>query len=1163
FENGSLSGTVSFTVPATTFDGEPATGNVTYTIKANGETLATGTAACGEAVSVPVTLPAAGSYSIVVTLTNATGDSPAASVATYAGKDTPEAPEVTVTYDSAAATATISWTAVTGTVNGGYMDATAVTYTVTRYPGATVVAENITATTATDDLTGVNGKIYYTVEASADGLTSQAGQSNSILLMAALVPPFLETFDNAEALEPFTIINANGDTNYSGEPNTWHFYDNHARVSYNSTMAMDDWLISPAIKLEAGKAYDVVADLWANGMTFPERVEVKMGKAATIEGLTTVLLEPTLIGTTYTEPYKLSVSVTVDADGEYYIGFHGMSDADMYALHLDNFGVTAPLAESAPAAVDDFSVTADPAGALSVNITFTAPAKAIDGSALTSLDKIVLKRGEDEVKTWDNPAPGAALAHTDAVEEGGDYTYSVQAFNADGAGLVKEASAFVGFTRPEAPTGVKLQETANPGEVTLTWNAVTADLNGVALPASEVTYQVFKMASYSRTPVSEKISGTSFTFQAVEAGTQDFVQFMICAYDYAGESAVAYSPFKPVGTPYTSFDIYSEEDFGKYVFGLDETGGGEWYAGGYKAVPGIKSDADGSGLMLYMVAYSIDDAASISTGKIDLSATEKPGMVFYTYPFGEDDTNVITVTVTDVATGETSQVYTSTVAETGEILSWNRVNVDLAAYASKTVQLTIEACTKSYGYVLVDGWKVDTMRDYDLAATGITAPATVAAGADFDVAVTVANNGTKDASDFTVALFADGEKLAEKTVESLASCKNTVLTFATAMDALASEPVEFYANVTYTADENSANNTSETIEVAPKISKLPRVTDLAAEAAADGVALSWSEPDIENIQPEPVLESFEDAEYGAQEYEGWTFVDVDQSPVGTLFYNYEIPGITWRVTPLAYVLLDSDEITLDAYQPHSGKHCFASIFNANYSAVDDWAISPTLTGDAQTITFWAKSVSGTYMDDIEMYYSTGSLDPKDFEKVGETVKYVPAEWTQYSFEVPAGAKHFAVRSCSGDGDALLLDDFSFVPAGATADLSIKGYDVYRDGEKITDEPVEECEYTDTEATDGEHTYVVITVYTTGISAPSNSVTLIYDGIADATAAGIAITAGKGSITVTGAEGKLLTVAAADGKLYFNGAAAARQTIAAPAGIYVVKAGTKTAKVAVK
>ena len=93
--------------------------------------------------------------------------------------------------------------------------------------------------------------------------------------------------------------------------------------------------------------------------------------------------------------------------------------------------------------------------------------------------------------------------------------------------------------------------------------------------------------------------------------------------------------------------------------------------------------------------------------------------------------------------------------------------------------------------------------------------------------------------------------------------------------------------------------------------------------------------------------------------------------------------------------------------------------------------------------------------------------------------------------------------------------------------------------------------------------MVVTVYTTGSSAPSNAAVIEYDGIADATAAGIAITAGKGTITVTGAEGKLLTVAAADGKLYFNGAAAARQTIAAPAGIYVVKAGTKTAKVAVK
>ncbi|MDE6285658.1 MAG: hypothetical protein K2L99_01530, partial [Muribaculaceae bacterium] len=199
----------------------------------------------------------------------------------------------------------------------------------------------------------------------------------------------------------------------------------------------------------------------------------------------------------------------------------------------------------------------------------------------------------------------------------------------------------------------------------------------------------------------------------------------------------------------------------------------------------------------------------------------------------------------------------------------------------------------------------------------------------------------------------------------------------------------------------------------------------------------------------------------------------------------------------------------------------------------------------------------------ERYYSTGSLEPADFKKVA-AVDEVPEEWTEYKFEVPAGAKHFAVRSCATGALMLMLDDFTFAAAGGTsADLSILGYDIYRNGEKINDEPVDECEYLDADAPDGTLSYSVITVYTAGISAPSNIAEVEYDGIADATAAGIAITAGKGTVTVTGAEGKQLTVAAADGRIYFSGTAEARHTVAVPSGICVVKAGSKIAKVAVK
>ena len=51
------------------------------------------------------------------------------------------------------------------------------------------------------------------------------------------------------------------------------------------------------------------------------------------------------------------------------------------------------------------------------------------------------------------------------------------------------------------------------------------------------------------------------------------------------------------------------------------------------------------------------------------------------------------------------------------------------------------------------------------------------------------------------------------------------------------------------------------------------------------------------------------------------------------------------------------------------------MFAYDDSQVDDWAISPALSGNAQTISFYAKSYSKDYPEKIEVLYSTGSLSP--------------------------------------------------------------------------------------------------------------------------------------------------------------------------------------------
>ncbi|MDE6484277.1 MAG: choice-of-anchor J domain-containing protein, partial [Duncaniella sp.] len=1003
-------------------------------------------------------------------------------------------------------------------------------------------------------------KYSYQVVAVCDGVRSQAGVSANVVVGSGLIPPFIDDF--ADGIDDYTVIDGNNDGK------KWQLNDGNVRMGYNTDLAMNDWLISPAIKLEAGKIYDVVADIWCQAATMPERIEVMIGKTPTAAGMTTVVLKPTDIAQTAANPYKMSVPVIVDETGEYYIGFHGISDADMYYLNVDNFGLTAPRSGEAPAAASDLKVIPDAAGALLAEISFVSPSKTISGNALSAIDKIELTRNGEVINTWENPATGAALSYSDALTEGGDVLYSVVAYNAEGAGFAAEQSVFVGFDVPAAPENITMTETSTPGVVTVAWDPVTTDANGLSLPASDVTYQVYKLtSSYTREPVSEKITDTTYTFEAVAPGEQDFVTILVFAYNESGEGDGNVAPFAAVGTPYTSFSMTTNADLDTYILGTNSAGGGKWATANDATFQDVTS-AEVDGMFFYMTAEYLDDSATLFTGKIDLSAIANPGMTFFCMPLGDDDANTISVEVTDLATGTATEVYNKAVNQTGPEMTWNKQTVDLTAFAGKTVQITVEATAKASAYTLFDGWKLVSLLNYDLAVTGVNAPGKVKAGEAYSVEVTVENVGTKAAAGFSVELYADGKVADTKTVETLAADTKTTVKFDTAFSAIATEAVTYTAKVVYTADENTANNESESVTVTPVVSKYPALTDLTAESAEGGVSLKWNEPDLTSGAAVAITEDFEDGTAASATFGDWIFVDKDNSPVGG-FESMDIPGISSGYTTGSFWVWDTDKIDggeyAESFEAHSGTKYLFALYRADDEKSNEWAISPELDGSAQTISFYAKSYSAQYPEMIQVSYSTGSTDPSGFTVV-KTINPVAADWTLYKFDVPAGAKRFAINSCATGAFMLMVDDVTYTPANATADLDIKGYDVYRDGVKINEAPVEECQYLDTNVEDGKsYEYAVVVVYNKGLSASSNVATVLYQasGLESVFGGALTISAVKNNIVITGAEGQAVAVYTVDGKTVFAGKGEAKTVIPAQQGVYVVKAGKTVKKVLVK
>lgn len=1110
FPEGALSGNVSFKLPTTLFDGSAATGTLGYKVLANGEQVADGTGAAGADVTAPVTVEEAGEYTIVVTASNAVGEGVKAKLTLFIGKGTPKSPEAALVYEGGKMK--LSWPAVTESADGGFIDPAAVTYSVTRIinnesSSALTVASGLTATSFEEEV-AMPAEIttyHYLVVAESAGVESAPAKSNSVTL-GSIVPPYVNHFDSADALSGYTIIDGNNDGK------VWAYYQGAsgadgnpgaARMTYNTSLAMDDWMITPPLKLEGGKAYKVSFQARANSDAYPERVEAKWGNAATAAAMTGVIVAPTDLGKNWVE---LGAYIMPEADGIYYVGIHGISDKDTYYLYVDDLTVSAPSVTTVPGLATDLAVANDPAGTGKATITFKAPAKTMGGETLAAITKIELSRDGNVIKTFDAPAPGAELSHEDTAENG-THTYSVQAFNADGAGEVASVTAFVGIDKPGAPENVTMVETATPGEVTITWDAVTVDQNGNAINPALVTYLVAEPTTTGwASIVDEPVSNTTYTFQAVPAGEQDMVQYAVFAVTSAGNGSGTQTDMIAVGTPYEGMEESFPAGNISHVLGTGfaNSSNVSWSIFTDASLNGIASQ-DGDNGFAGMKASALDESAALFTGKISLEGAVNPGVSYYAYNIvgesGNVDANEIQIWVKEPNDAEWTAVGQPAVMnQLGEADGWYLVTTSLAAYAGKVIQVRFQATVKAMAYTFIDNVKIGDMLENDLHARAISAPAKVKAGADYEAAVTVNNNGTKDATSFTIKLFADGEQVAAKTVDALTAGTATTETFTLNMHALAEEPVVLHAEVEFAADEKQDNNKTAEVTVTPQISKLPAVTDLKGEADENGKAhLTWSEPDLNAAPAESGVVDFEDAESFAHEYEGWTFIDADGKPVGGV-QNVDIPGLNPGETLTSFFVFDYDENSFNnTFAAHSGTKYLASFFNYNpeNGMVDDWAISPLLDGSAQTITFFAKSFHGTYTESFDFLYSTTGTETSDFILVGSK-KNISTTWTEYSFEVPVGALYFAVRNHDTDAFMLMLDDFTFAPAGASAELSIAGYDVYRDGVKITTEPTGETEFTDADATDGDHTYVVVAVYDKGISKGSNAVTVSTTGIADIT-----------------------------------------------------------------
>ncbi len=968
--------------------------------------------------------------------------------------------------------------------------------------------------------------------------------------------PYTQDFNSDTMPDGWQVV----DNNKDGY--TWKMWFNSVEISeFGKTFTLDDVLISPGFTLDRTRTYLIeykASRMW--GSEDLSSLEVRMGNTPNFDEMTRIVA-PEFVVTDYFSPGIRHV-IHPFGTQPIYFAFRA-TGTNTSGISFDDFIIReASMPDKATNIVLDMPKTY---GDTHVNLSFNAPLSTVGGDRLLGLSKITVTRSGVWVKDFENPRPGERLLLEDNCPYGsGNYQWKITAYDNSGQeGLTAESDvAFIGVNTPAQPGNLKVVEKEHTGEVTVSWDPVTVDVRGVPMPPEFIDYQLYANGEW----LVETGATSPYTFQAVDPDKQDYLVVLVTAKSsYA--SAVSASPVMIVGKMYDSF----RESFNNGVvstnirYETDPNKPADFYVFDNSLLymySGVQDgDADDTNGCLAISSMYTGYNASVGFGKYDLSAVENPVLKFYTY-FPEmaegSDANVITL-YADRGYGY-NEVFSYDMSKYPDLTGWQLVTVDLSRFKGQPTAFKIKGTVINVPFVLLDGLTVLNQRDHNLTARTPYAPEKVGVDESFEVRARIENLGNFEAEGATVALLVDGVEVATQPLDPVMPGKARVVSFRHVFSHVCGQDVKVSMRVYYDADEDLSDNISPEVSVIHTLPNYPAVEGLTAQAGLNStVDLHWNEPSLEII-PVRITESFENGEPNAVNvYGDWTFVDVDDLPTLVIDPNDRFP---FQGQTVGGAIADAVGHYMP-YFPVTGDR-FLAMCGSEDGATNDWAISPELTGEAQEVTFWARSYDpyGYIRESLNFMVSSTGKNIEDFTIVGEPI-LTSGTWIQYSVEIPEGSKYFAINYKVDLGLMLMLDEFTFIPADKGDPLEIKGYNLYRDGKMVNETLIPETSVTDTDVEAGDHTYHVTTMFNRGESPASNAAKVkVVQGVDAASADGVTISTASGAIVVTAAEPVSVSVADLSGRTVAVREARGTTIIPLAAGVYVVTAGDTTAKVAV-
>ena len=883
--------------------------------------------------------------------------------------------------------------------------------------------------------------------------------------------PYRNTFETEEEQSQVAFYDANGDNC------TFHIFDEGTnkcvRYEFHNYNAPDEYAVFPGFELKADKTYHVKVDAKHDGYNY-EHFEIVAGEVAKASALNIKVLDSGEFDHKSYETYEIP-EFSVEKDGTYYFAVHNITPRNGYYLFIDNFSVSEndPMA---PDVVTDLKIVPNENGEKKATVSFVLPKKTIGGSTL-SANLNVKVSCDDALAYTTTKAAGSTVSCEVEVANSAVHKFSVSTDYDNHYSAEIYVKEFVGEDYPS-----KVINTAGydrNDKVELSWEPPKTGVNGLPVNPKTLTYNIYRVDVIewggSVIPVVNKedpyvtgLAATTYTMDyETNVGKQDIKYFAISAVGELGEGETEFA-YVLTGEAY---DMPFHEEFpnGFNVYWWERNCDDDTYyetGGGWVTEYGDK---------FAFTCFGIPGGwISAETGKICLNGAKNPTV---TIDYAGDVASKVSIIVTKPDGGTITKQFTSEITA-----DFTRVTVPVAEYANEPwVRVKVLAEFDKQGIFSFTNVNVVDLYNVDLQAT-INAPESVKAGKDIDMTVAAWNLAEAANGDYTMQLYANGELYQEFEPAKLGffEARSFDLTIPTSVFTVGK--TTFKLVVDCDGDENPDNNVATAVVDVLGDDVCP-VDAVGATEVDGGVLVDWSME--ENV---PVLyhEDFETTKMYDQKVADWTLVDADNCAIGTMG-SLEIP-----FSKASWFSLDQSDEILSNYttnNAYSGDKYMSTLYNKNGEKNDDWMISPELPGTEQTISFFAHTYGNFGMETIEVLYSTTDKELSSFVSLGkqdvpydldETVLPPIAKWFEYTFDLPEGAKYFALRCVSDNVYALFVDYVTFTRLRAIP----TGYNVYVDGMLSGTAAADAREFLcRNHLTEGYHTFSVTALYGAAESSP--------------------------------------------------------------------------------